>query len=178
MTMMRTILIHGLYAGLILGLFAAVTAMTGPPPEPWGMIVGYLAMLIALSMVFVGIKRHRDLAAGGVIGFWSAFGFGLAISLVAGILYVIAWEIALPLSGADFIGDYSRQVIADMRAKGASAERIAKVSADMAKFREDYANPLFRIPMTFLEITPPALLVSLVSAGLLRNPRFLPMRRG
>ncbi len=67
--MLRTIIIHGLYAGIILGLFAAVTAMTGPPPEPWGMILGYLAMLIALSMVFLGTKRHRDLACGGVIRF-------------------------------------------------------------------------------------------------------------
>lgn len=175
--MMHTILIHGLYAGLILGLFAAITAMTGPPPGPWGMVVGYLGMLIALSMVFVGVKRHRDIAGGGVIGFWSALGLGLAISLVAGILYVVAWEIALPLSGADFIGDYTKQVIAGLRAEGASAERIASVAADMAKFREDYANPLFRLPMTFLEITPPALLVSLASAGLLRNPRFLPARR-
>ncbi len=174
--MLRTITIHGLYAGIILGLFAAVTAMTGPPPEPWGMMLGYLAMLIALSMVFLGTKRHRDLARGGVIRFWPAFGFGLAISLVAGILYVIAWEASLAASGADFIGDYSARLIADMKARGASPEEIAKFSAEMAKLKADYADPLFRLPLTFLEITPVGLLVSLVSAGLLRNPRFMPAR--
>lgn len=175
--MIRTIVTHGLYAGLILGIFAAITAVTGPPPEPWGMVVGYLAMLVALSMVFLGIKRHRDFAGGGVIGFWPAFGLGLAISLVAGILYVIAWEISMALSGADFIGDYSRDLIAGMKAKGASAAEIARVSAEMAKLRADYADPLFRVPLTFLEIAPVGLLVSVISAALLRNPRFLPAPR-
>jgi len=38
-------------------------------------------------------------------------------------------------------------------------------------------NPLFRLPMTFVEIFPVGLLIALVSAGLLRNPRFLPARQ-
>lgn len=174
--MLRTIVTHGIQAGIILGLFAAITAMTGPPPEPWGMMLGYLAMLIALSMVFIGTKRHRDLACGGAIRFWPAFGFGLAISLLAGILYVIAWEISIAATGTDFIGEYGARLIADMKANGAGAAEIAKVSADIARLKADYANPLFRLPLTFLEIAPVGLLVSLVSAGLLRNPRFLPAR--
>jgi hypothetical protein len=44
----------------------------------------------------------------------------------------------------------------------------------MESMRTSYANPLFRIPMTFLEIFPVGLLVSLVSASLLRNPKLLP----
>jgi hypothetical protein len=40
--------------------------------------------------------------------------------------------------------------------------------------RTQYANPLFRVPMTFLEIFPVGLLVALVSALLLRNPKVLP----
>lgn len=174
--MTRTILIHAAYAGLILGIFAAVTAMTGPPPEPWGMAIGYLVMLVALSMVFLGVKRRRDIAGGGVIRFWPALGTGLAISLVASILYVIAWEIALMASGADFIADYAQRLIADMKARGASAADIARVSADMTKLRADYADPLFRVPLTFLEIAPVGVIVSVVSAGLLRNPRFLAAR--
>jgi len=38
---------------------------------------------------------------------------------------------------------------------------------------ENYANPLYRIPQTFTEIAPVALTVPLVSALLLRNPRFM-----
>jgi hypothetical protein len=39
-----------------------------------------------------------------------------------------------------------------------------------------YRNPLFRMPITLTEIVPPGLLVSLVSASLLSNSRFLPAR--
>ena len=39
--------------------------------------------------------------------------------------------------------------------------------------RASYANPLFRIPMTFMEIFPVGFLVALVSALLLRNPKIL-----
>jgi hypothetical protein len=46
----------------------------------------------------------------------------------------------------------------------------------MEAFKLQYANPMIRMPMTFAEIFPVGLLVSLVSAGLLRNPRFLPAR--
>ncbi|MBA8886352.1 hypothetical protein FHW12_000543 [Dokdonella fugitiva] len=47
----------------------------------------------------------------------------------------------------------------------------------MEAFKADYANPFYRLPMTFAEIFPVGVLVSLVSAALLRNPRFLAQRR-
>jgi hypothetical protein len=40
-----------------------------------------------------------------------------------------------------------------------------------------YRHPLFRMPMTFAEIFPVGLIIALVSAGLLRNPRLLPAQR-
>lgn len=50
--------------------------MNGHSPAPYGVVLGYLTMLIALSAVFVAIKRHRDADLGGVIRFWPAFGLG------------------------------------------------------------------------------------------------------
>lgn len=46
----------------------------------------------------------------------------------------------------------------------------------MDDFRRQYANPLFRMPVAFVEIFPVGVLVSLISAALLRNSRFLPAR--
>jgi hypothetical protein len=142
------------------------------------MLVGYTTMLVALSTVFVAIKRQRDLNGGGVIRFWPAFGLGLGISAVAGLFYVLAWEAALAITQADFISAYTESLVEAERAKGASPAAIAKLRAEMESFRASYANPLFRMPLTFAEIFPVGVLVSLVSAGLLRNPRFLPARRG
>ncbi len=44
------------------------------------------------------------------------------------------------------------------------------------EFETMYRNPLLRMPMTCVEIFPVGVLVSLVSALVLRNPRALPAR--
>ena len=178
--MLRTILKYGLIAGMVVGGFEVITftAFSGIPPLTFGMLIGYTTMLIALSAVFVGIKRHRDVDRGGVIGFWPAFAVGLGISFIAGIFYVAAWELVQAMTHMDFASSYAQAMIASEKAKGASAESLAKLSTDMATFKLQYANPLFRLPMVFMEIFPVGVLVSLVSAGLLRNRRLLPARHG
>jgi len=178
--MLRTILQYGVIAGLVVGglMFATFLGFDGIPPLKYGMLIGYTTMLIALSAVFVAIKRHRDVARGGVIGFWPAFGIGLGISFIAGIFYVAAWEALQAMTHMDFANSYANAIIASEKAKGASPEVLTKLSADMEAFKVQYANPMFRLPMTFAEIFPVGVLVSLVSAGLLRNSRFLPVRRG
>src|SRR5690606_14355450 len=138
--------------------------------------IGYATMLIALSAVFVGIKCHRDVDRGGVIGFWPAFGLVLGISFIAGVFYVVAWEAVQAMTRMDFATAYSEAMLETARAQGASAEVLAKMRAEMDAFKLQYADPLFRLPMTFAEIFPVGVLVSLVSAALLCNPRFL--RRG
>ena len=177
--MLNKILCFGVVAGLIVGIpmFGMTVLMKGHLPSPYGMILGYSIMLVALSTVFVGIKRYRDADLGGVIGFWPAFGLGLGISFVAGVFYVVAWEAALAVTHMDFAGDYSRMLIAEQQAKGVTGEALAKFTAEMEHFKVEYANPLYRVPMTFAEIFPVGVLVSLVSAALFRNNRFLPARR-
>jgi len=177
---LRTILKYGLIAGLVVGGFELATFVlfSGMPPLKYGMVVGYTTMLIALSAVFVGIKRHRDVDRGGVIGFWPALGVGLGISFIAGIFYVAAWEAVQSMMHMDFASSYAQAIIASQKAKGASAEALAKLTTEMEAFKVQYANPMYRLPMTFAEIFPIGVLVSLVSAGLLRNSRFLAVRRG
>jgi hypothetical protein len=178
-SMLRGVLSYGAVAGLIVGvpLFGLTVAMNGVPPTRYGAVIGYTIMLIALSTVFVAIKRHRDTDLGGVIKFWPALGMGLGISLVAGIFYVAAWEAALAVTHSDFAATYANVLIEQQKAKGVTGEALAKFTAEMERFKAQYKNPLYRVPMTFVEIFPIGVLVSLVSAGLLRNSRFLPARR-
>lgn len=175
--MRNRILKYGLVAGLIAGGMLSVTTLMwhDSTPPAWGMALGYTTMLVAFSTIFVAIKRQRE-DQGGVIRFWPALATGIGVSLVASVIYVLCWEAALAITHADFIGVYTEQMIAEKRASGVSAQEIAKFSAEMAQMRTDYQNPLYRMPLTFAEIFPVGLLVSLIAAGLLRNPRFLPMR--
>ena len=124
------------------------------------------------------MKRHRDEALSGVIGFWPALGMGLAISAVAGVIYALAWEATLAISPIDFPAEFAKAMIAQAQASGATGAALQKAIADAEMFNVQYRNPLVRMPLTFTEIVPVALLVSLVSAALLRNPRFLPAREG
>lgn len=177
--MTRTVFIFGFLAGLIVVAPMFVTWLMLTPDHRSMMtsaLTGYLIMLVALSMVFVGVKRRRDRDLGGVIKFFPAFLVGLGISAVAGLMYVIGWEIIQALTHYSFASDYSNAMVDAARQKGASPEEIERLSAEMAAFRVQYANPLFRMPMTFIEIFPVGVLVSLVSAALLRNSRFMPAR--
>lgn len=178
--MQRLILTYGLIAGVVVGiqLFLIVTLFgDNPPTGPAGMALGYLTMLIALSAVFVAIKRRRDHDLGGAIRFWPAFGLGVAISAVAGLLYVLTWEALLAIHGTRYLETMMAVEVERKRAAGASAAELAELRTWIADFLKSYANPLIRMPITFSEIFPVGLLVSAVSAALLRNPRFIPLRR-
>jgi Protein of unknown function (DUF4199) len=175
--MFKRMLSYGVIAGLIVGVpMSWITISMSHAMMRYGMVIGYLIMLIGLTTVFVAIKRHRDADLGGIIKFWPAFGLGIGISFVAGVLYVVSWDIACAIAHLDFAGSYAKAMIAQQQAKGVSPEALAKLTAEMEQFKIQYANPLYRWPMTFVEIFPVGVFVSLVSAALLRNSRFLPAR--
>lgn len=137
---------------------------------------GYLVMLSALSFIFVGVKRFRDVERGGVIRFGAAFGIGAAIAVVAALAYVIVWEAYLASTNYVFMDQYIAGIREAKRAAGLTGEALARAMAPMEEMRVQYRNPFFRLPITFLEIAPVGIIVALVSAALLRNPRFLPAR--
>ena len=175
--MSRIILIFGVAAGLLVAVpMCLLVANAEPGSAATSHFTGYLIMLLALSLVFLGVKRLRDRELGGVIRFVPALLAGLGISAVASVIYVIGWEITLAVTDFAFIDSYSNAAVEAARAKGASAAEVEAVIAQMEEFRQQYANPLFRMPVTFIEIFPVGLLVSLITAALLRNSRFLPAR--
>jgi hypothetical protein len=175
--MSHIILIFGTIAGLLVAVpMCLMVANAEPGSAATSHFTGYLIMLLALSLVFVGVKRLRDRELGGVIRFGPALMAGLGISAVAGVIYVIGWEITLAVTDFAFIDSYSSAAIEAARAKGASAAEVQALAAKMDEFREQYVNPFFRLPVTFIEIFPVGLVVSLISAALLRNSRFMPAR--
>ena len=177
--MLRLIVRYGVIAGLVVGvpMFSLTVFGRNEGLEKYGYLIGYTTMLIALSAIFIAIKKHRDTALGGVIGFWPALGIGLAISFVAGIFYVASWELAVSVAHLDFASSYAQSMVDAAKAKGLTGDALAKAVAEAEQFKVNYANPLYRLPMTFIEIFPVGVLVSLISAGLLRNSRFLAAKR-
>lgn len=174
--MSRTILTYGLISGAVIIGGIIITVLIGGDAPHSNVWLGYLIMLVGLSSILLAIKQHRDKALGGVIKFWPAFLIGLGVAVVASLAYVLIWEVYLALTHYSFMEQYVAATLAQKKAAGVSGEAYAKLAADLEAMKRSYANPLYRLPMTFAEIFPVGLLVALVSAALLRNPRFLPAR--
>lgn len=169
--MQRIILIYGAGAGLavILSIILGIMLSDGAETPQGQQLLGYLIMLVALSLIFVGIKRYRDQHLGGVIRFGTAIGVGIGIAAVAGVVYVVVWEIYLALTDYAFIDAYTRGVIAGQQEEGVTGAELQALTERMATLKARYANPLFRLPMTFLEIFPVGALITLLSAAILRK---------
>jgi hypothetical protein len=169
--MKKVVLVYGIIAGLIVtGMMAFSTGYFCAKGDfEGGMIYGYSAMIIASSMIFVGIKTFRDKHNGGIIKFGQAFKTGLFISLIASTIYVIGWLINYYCFMPDFMDKYAAVMIDKAKASGISAAELAKQTASMEQMKEWYKNPLFVILMTYVEILPVALVVTLISALILKR---------
>jgi hypothetical protein len=176
--MTRLILIYGTIAGLIVAIPMVwlMMSMTEDTSLDNGALYGYLTMIVALTTVFLGIKHYRDKVQGGVIKFWTALGVGLGISAVASLIYMVGWEIVLAFSGFDFADSYSKAMLDMAREQGISGDELERITADTQAFVDMYANPLARLPITFVEMFPVGALISLLSATLLCKSRIFPAR--
>jgi hypothetical protein len=174
--MARIVFTYGPIAGLIIiaGIIGSIVATGG---EPHGNVwLGYLIMLLGMSAVFMGVKQHRDRDRGGVIKFLPALGVGLLIALFASVAYVIVWELYLAVTDYSFMDQYVAATLESRRAEGVSGQAYRDLETSLRGMAEAYRSPLYRLPITFAEIFPVGFLVSIVSAVLLRNSRFLPAR--
>jgi hypothetical protein len=131
-------------------------------------VVGYTIIVLAFVMIFLGIRSDRE-QAGGTITFGRAFKVGILITLIACAVYVLSWEIVYFGFVPDFAEKYGTFLVDKMRAEGASAAEIAAKQQEMAGFAKMYKNPLINMGMTFMEVFPIGLIVTLVSAGILRR---------
>lgn len=175
--MTRIILIYGVLSGLVIILSMMLGILTSDGKGFFASeYFGYLIMVIAFSMIFVGVKRYRDVELGGVIKFLPALGTGLLIASLAGIIYVTVWEIYLFSTDYVFIHDYVAGAIKAKQEAGMTGAELENFIAEMDGIKDVYAKPYQRLPMTFLEIFPVGLIVAIVSAALLRNPKLLPAR--
>jgi hypothetical protein len=177
--MFKTALVYGSISGLLIigvilaGLQFGDAHGSGVFSSEW---FGYSVMIVALSTIFLAIRDYRNKKLGGVIKFLPAFGLGLLIALIAGIAYVAAWEIYLYATHYAFMDNYVAAISERLRASGESGPALEAKLAELEQMRVSYQNPLFRFAMTFIEIFPVGLLIALISAAVLRNPKVLPAR--
>ena len=170
--MKRIVLTFGLIAGAIL---AAMMFATIPFQDAIGFdrgeVIGYTTMVVAFLLIFFGVKSFRDNAAGGSVSFGRALAVGMQIAAVAALCYTAAWQVVYYKLAPDFLTKYQAYVLEEARAEGASEAEVEKKKSEMDRYMQLYKNPVVNVGITFLEPLPVAVVVALVSAGVLSRRR-------
>jgi len=175
--MRKIVITYGLISGAILTCFFLLGMYLwskGIITFDNGEYFGYGSMLVALSMVFFGIKSFRDNQNGRSIRFWKGVQVGILISLLASFIYAAGWEVYMQANPENaFMEEYTKHHIGKLKEKGTPQEEIDKTVSDMASMQEMYKNPFIRFGMTLMEILPVSIIVTLISAAILRKKEVL-----
>jgi Protein of unknown function (DUF4199) len=168
----RIVLTFGIISGLISAamlLLGCALLNGGQINLKTGQVVGYTAMVFSFLLVFFGIRSYRHNVGGGAITFGRAVAVGLLITLISTLLYVVTWEIIYFNFLPDFADKMTIQALADMRADGATEAEIAVKQQQMERFKVWYKNPILNAAITFIEPFPVGLIMTLISAAILRR---------
>ncbi len=171
--MKKIVIVCGLIGGLIvtLPMILLTDSCYKDGNFDRGLVIGYSSMILAFSLVFVGIRNYRNKFNNGLISFGKAFKVGIFIVLVASTIYVIAWLINYYTFMPDFAEKYGMHMINQVKASGASQAKIDATAKEMADFAKMYKNPVIVVLFTYLEILPVGLLVTLVSSLILKRKK-------
>ena len=178
--MKKVVMTFGLIAGLIIaGLvwIQATLVEKGAIGFERLEFVGYASMLVALSMVFFGIKSYRDNYAEGRLKFLKGVQVGVLISLTAGVLYwggAVSYGVTHPGFNERFMQKFTELKVGQLQQQGAPQEQIDKAKAEVEMMQGLFKNPILFFLICMVEILPVGVIVTLVSAGLLRRRELLP----
>jgi hypothetical protein len=164
--MKKNIWIFGLTLGAILCvnmIYAVNLCYTNPDFES-NDVLGYAVMVVIFSLIFFGVRNYRNKQLNGFISFGKAFKTGALIALVASTVYVAVWLFYYYLFVPDFLDVYIPHVL-----KETPETDLPAKTREMENFKEMYENPLFVILITYSEVLPVGLIVTLISALVLKK---------
>ncbi len=168
--MKKTILIFGLISGAISSLMIVATVpFADRIGFDKGAVIGYTAIVLSFLLVFFGIRSYRDNVGSGQITFTKAFAVGISITLISCICYVVTWDVLYFHFLPGFMDKYGAHMIEKLKASGASPAVIQAQLEQIKKYKQMYDNPLLNAALTFIEPFPIGLVITLISAAVLRR---------
>jgi Protein of unknown function (DUF4199) len=168
--MKKTILIFGLISGAVSSLMMIATIpFAHGNGFDHGLIVGYTAIVLSFLLVYFGIRSYRDNVGNGQISFTKAFAVGISITLISCVFYVATWQILYFHFLPGFMDKWSVHEIGKLQASGASAAAIQAKLQEMQRYKEIEDNPFLNAAMTFIEPFPIGLVITLISAVVLKR---------
>jgi hypothetical protein len=162
---MRNIIFkNGILGGIIVSIvmISMIWYMKANPGQEPNAIMGFMSML-AFILVILGIKQERKIN-NGTITFGKAFLTGLCISFIISTIYVLVWLIIYYNFFPDFMEKYSEMIL-----KNTKPEDLVAKTTEINQMKEWYKNPLMIILLTYMEIFPIGIVVSIISALVLKK---------
>ena len=168
--MKKTVLTFGLIGGLIISvLMDSSLLLSSKIGSGHSMILGYTIMVASFLLVYFGIRSYRDNTLAGQISFGRAFSCGILIMLITTVCYVATWEILYFNFMPHFMDSYFAAQIHKVQSAGLDPAATAAKIAEIQQMQQSYQNPLVNMAYTFMEPLPVGLVITLISAAVLRR---------
>ena len=168
--MKKIVLTFGLIAGVIISLLMnASLLLANKIGSGHSMLLGYTIMVASFLLIYFGIRSYRDNNLAGQISFGRAFACGILIALITTVCYVVTWEVLYFNFMPHFMDNYFAAQIHRVQSSGLDPATIAARVAAIESSQQLYQNPLVNMAYTFMEPLPVGLLITLISAAVLRR---------
>ena len=168
--MKRVVLVYGFISGAIAGALMLLTLPFMDKLEgSAGYVVGYTGIVLSGLLIFFGIRSYRENVGGGTMTFGKGFQVGILIALISSACYAATWQLIYFKLQPDFCDRHFGAEVQRLKDSGASAEVVAEKEQQVETFKKLMANPVTNVAMTFIEPFPVELLISLISAAILRK---------
>ncbi|MEA2760834.1 MAG: hypothetical protein QOD47_118 [Gemmatimonadaceae bacterium] len=168
--MKKTVLTFGLISGLIISVLMGGSLLVADRiGSGHSMMLGYTIMVASFLLIYFGIRSYRDNTLPGEISFSRAFACGILITLITTACYVVTWEILYFNFMPHFMDSYFAAQIHKVQSAGLDSVATAAQVAAIQHSQQLYQNPLINIAYTAMEPLPVGLIITLISAALLRR---------
>ena len=168
--MKKVVLTFGLISGLILSvLMGGSLLLADKIGSGHSMALGYTFMVASFLLIYFGIRSYRDNDLAGQISFGRAFACGILITLVTTACYVAMWEVLYFNFMPHFMDGYFAAQIHKVQSSGLDPAATAAQIAAIQYSAQLYQNPFVNMAYTFIEPFPVGLIITLVSAAILRR---------
>ena len=168
--MKKTVLTFGLIAGVMISvLMGGSLLIANKIGAGHSMVLGYTIMVASFLLIYFGIRRYRDNTLAGQISLGRALACGILITLITTVCYVAMWEVLYFNFMPHFMDSYWAAQIHKVQTSGLDPATIATQVANIERTARLYQNPLVNMAYTFMEPLPVGLIITLISAAVLRR---------
>jgi hypothetical protein len=155
--MKKTVLTFGLISGLIISvLMGGSLLLADKIGSGHSMALGYTIMVASFLLIYFGIRSYRDNTLAGQISFGRAFACGILIVLYFNFM-------------PHFMDSYFAAQIHKVQSSGLDPATTAAQVAAIQRSQQLYQNPFVNMAYTFMEPLPVGLIITLISAAILRR---------